>query len=217
MRPLTTEEILEKCPKIIRKSDIVLRKQGGRPRTGGGSRKSNWWRPEDRIKAASVYAIVANVPRVSEITGIPQETIRRWRTEDWWQQVIDRVRQEKDDEHDKELTEIIDTSIHVIKDRLVKGDSIVTKSGKIIQKPMGGKEVGVILSIAADKRDLLRRKQKTTIEQQSTQQLLQQIAATVRDFVRKTDQKTIEGEVIAEEANPVPSSDETEPREEVLK
>jgi hypothetical protein len=211
LRPLTSEEILAKCPAIIRKSDIVLRKLGGKPRTGGGSRKSTWWRPEDRIRAASVYAVVANVSRVEEITGVPQETIRRWRTEDWWQQVIDRVRQEKDDEADKNLTEIIDTSLEVVKDRLVNGDTVVTKSGDLVTKPIGGKEAGVILSIAVDKRDMLRRKQKSQVEQQSTQQLLQNIANTVRDFIAKTDQKTIEGEVIAKETNTVAASDETKP------
>lgn len=208
MRPLTTEEILATCPAIIRKSDIVLRKLGGRPATGGGSRKARWWSPKDRVRAASTYAIVANVPRVEEITGIPAETIRRWRTEDWWQLVIDRVRQEKDDEHDKDLTEVIDSSIQVVKDRLINGDTVVTKSGDLVKKPIGGKEAGVILSIAADKRDLLRRKQKTQIEQQSTQQLLQQIASTVRDFVKLTNQKTIEGELIAKETDSVAEQNE---------
>lgn len=212
MRPLTSDEILAQCPSIIRKSDIVLRRLGGRPPTGGGSRKAHWWSPKDRIKAASTYAIVANVPRVEEITGIPQETIRRWRTEDWWQQVVDRVRQEKDDETDKNLTEIIDKSAEIVKDRLVNGDTVILKDGTKVSKPVAAKETAVILSIAADKRDLLRRKQKTAIEQQSTKQLLDQIASTVREFIKKTDQKTIEGEVLAKETNPMAESNEAESR-----
>lgn len=212
MRPYTTEEILAQCPAIIKKQDIVLRKVGGRPETGGGSRKAKWYSPKERIKAASVYAMVGTAARTSEITGIPAETISRWRTEDWWPQVIDRVRQEKDDEHDKVLTDIMDHSLEHIKDRLENGDTVVTKTGQLVKKPMGGKEIGVILSIAADKRDLLRRKQKTTVEQQSTQQLLQQIANTVRDFAKLTQQKTIEGEVLAKETDPVAEPNETESR-----
>jgi hypothetical protein len=101
--------------------------------------------------------------------------------------------------------------LEVVKDRLVNGDTVVTKSGDLVTKPIGGKEAGVILSIAVDKRDMLRRKQKSQVEQQSTQQLLQNIANTVRDFIAKTDQKTIEGEVIAKETNTVAASDETKP------
>ena len=213
MRVPTTEEILVACPEIIKMNSIPLKNLGGHPRTGGGSRKVPYYNEQDRIKAASTYAVVGNANEVERITGIPSETVRYWRTQEWWDKVVERVQIEKDDEHDVKLTEIIDKILPQINDRVEKGDFIVDKYGKMHRKPMGGKELGVSLSIVADKRDLLRRKQKTNVETQSTKELLQNIANTVRDFVKNTQIKTIEGEVIhAQEANPVPASDKAQSR-----
>lgn len=191
MRVPTTEEILAACPEIIRKSEIPLKRVGGAPKTGGGSRKVPYYDEKARIKAASVYAVVGNANKVEEITGIPAETVRYWRTLEWWDKVVERVHIEKDDEHDTKLTELIDKILPQIEDRIQNGDTVITKTGKETRKPMGGKELGVTLSIVADKRDLLRRKQKNQIETQSTKQLLEQIATTVRDFVQKQSQNEV--------------------------
>ena len=200
MRVPTTEEILAACPAIIKQDSIPTKNVGGAPRSGGGSRKVPYYNEQDRIKAASVYAVVGNANTVEKITGIPAETVRYWRTLEWWDQVVDRVQIEKDDEHDVKLTELIDNILPQIKDRVDNGDYVITKTGKEVRKPMGGKELGVSLSIIADKRDLLRRKQKTNTEIQSTKELLQQIASAVRGFVKNNQ---IEEPKNAEEADSI--------------
>lgn len=214
MRELTSEEILALCPEVIHKRDIPTKNPGGRPRTGGGSRKVPYWHEKDRIRAASVYGVTGKITKVVEITGIPAETLRRWKQEPWWNEVIDRIKVEKDEDFDQRLTNIIERSMDEIEDRLENGDSVYdNKTGKILKKPMGGKEIGVLTSIAFDKRDLIRRKQKTQVEQQSTKELLQSIANTVRDFVKITNQKTIEGEVThVQEEDPIESAASAETR-----
>ena len=207
MRSPTTEEILAKCPEIIHKADIPDHNVGGRPREGGGSRVAVYYTEEDRIRAASVYATTGkcNAAKTSVIVNIPAETLRVWRAQEWWPQVIDRIRQEKDDEHDQAFTEIIDNILPEISDRIAAGDYILNHvTGKLVRKPMGGKELGILTSIVADKRDLMRRKQKSQTETASTTELLKQIAKTVKEFVSQNNQKTIEGEVIhAEKTNAV--------------
>lgn len=195
MRKQTSKEILDKCPEVIHPSSLSIDNRG-RPRTGGGSRKVAWYYEKDKINAAALYAIHTNFPKVSEMTNIPVETLRSWRGEEWWHEVVSRVKIEKDDEHDKKFTDIMDKSLEAINERLDGGDTLInTKTGERFRKPMGGKEIGVLLSIVADKRDLIRRKAKTNVEAQSTKDLLQQIASTVRDFVKKQP-KVIEGEVL---------------------
>lgn len=158
--------------------------------------KNKWHSEDDRIRAASVYAVTGNAQRTAEITGIPAGTIRQWKTQNWWPQVIDRVRTEHDDEVDAKISKIIDQTLTQIEDRVENGDYVINmKTGEVLKEraPMKGKDVAVVTSIMMDKRDLIRRKEKTNIEQQSTQQLIKGLLEEFRKF---TGQKTVEGEVL---------------------
>lgn len=193
MRPLTTDEILEKCPEIIklkpgdpeRALDIA---RLGRPRTGGGSRKQKWWNETDRIKAAVCYALTGNAKRVEEITKIPAGTIRQWKTQPWWPQVINRIRQEHDDELDVKFTGIIDKTIGVINDRLEKGDFVYdSKNEQLVRKPVGARDTALIASTFIDKRTLLRENKKIHSEESAVMDRLKKLAKEFEGFVKARD------------------------------
>lgn len=191
MRELTTEEILAKCPEVIklRPGERALEQvRLGRPRSGGGSRKSKWWNETDRIKAAVCYALTGNAKRVEEITRIPSGTIRQWKTQPWWPQVIDRIRQEHDDELDVKFTGIIDKTIGVINDRLEKGDFIYdTKNEQLVRKPVGARETAFIASTFIDKRALLRENKKVHSEESAVMDRLKKLAREFEGFVKAKD------------------------------
>lgn len=192
MRNPTTEEILEKTPEVIEKSEISLDKRNNvHKRTGRGN--ANGWRSEkDRIRAATVYAVTGNANQTSEITGIPAGTIRQWKTQEWWPQILERIRQEKDDELDVQFTKVVDKTIEQINDRLDKGDYLYdSKTGEMVRKPLGGKELGIMTSIFVDKRELLRGKKKLQMDQQSIKDKLDQIAQALR--LKKP--VTVEGDI----------------------
>ncbi len=123
MRQPTTDEILAACPEVIDKGDIRLNARNGRPKTGKAV-ANGWHSEKDRIRAATVYAVTGNASRTSELTGIPSGTIRQWKTQEWWPQIIDRIRAEHDDELDVKFTAIVDRTIEQIQDRIEKGDYI---------------------------------------------------------------------------------------------
>jgi hypothetical protein len=223
MRDPTTEEILAQCPEVIDKSDIRLNKRNGRQKTGKAV-ANGWHSEKDRIRAATVYAVTGNASRTSELTGVPSGTIRQWKTQEWWPQVIDRIRQEHDDELDVHFTKIVDKTIEQINDRIDKGDYIYdVKKGELVRKPMGGKELGIVTSIFVDKRELIRGKKKQQMDQQSIKDKLDQIAKALR----LKEPITIDGEskeiIDAEisdrgnedqEQDPVSETSPTESREE---
>lgn len=191
MRQLTTEEIMAKCP------DVITIKPGqkvynvahrGRPRTGGGSRKAKWWNENDRIKAAVCYALTGNAKRVEEITRIPAGTIRQWKTQPWWPQIIDRIRQEHDDELDVKFTGIIDKTIGVINDRLEKGDFVYdTRNETLVRKPVGARDTALIASTFIDKRALIREKRKVHSEESAVMDRLKKLAREFEGFVKSKD------------------------------
>jgi hypothetical protein len=211
MRNPTDEEIINKCPEVIDKSKVSTDKRHHRMveknKRGGGNRKTKWHSEEDRIRVASVYAVTGSAKTTSEITGIPQGTIRQWKTQPWWPEIISRVRQEHDDEIDVKITKIIDKTLNQVQDRLENGDMYVLRDGTMVNKPMGGKEIAVVASIMFDKRDMIRRKEKGHIAEQSTKQVLTEL---LNEFRRFTSQKTVEGEVLEREVEDAePAGDET--------
>jgi len=196
MRSPTTDEIMAACPETIQKKDIPTVNKGGRPRKGSPNAKRKWFSEEDRIRVATVYAATGSAVKTSEITGIKAGTIRQWRMQEWWPQVIERIQSETDDELDVEFTKVVKKSLSEINERIDNGDWFFDqKEGKLERVPIKGKDLGVLVSIAMEKRDLIRRKGKNAIEQASTRELLQGIATEVRKFT-ESKTHTIEGEII---------------------
>lgn len=180
MRNPTTEEIMSQVPEVIEKSEINLKKTAN-PKSSGMANANGWRSEKDRIRAVTVYAVTGNAAQTAEITGIPSGTIRQWKTQEWWPQIMERIRQEKDDELDVQFTSIVDKTIKQINDRLENGDYIYdNKKGELVRKPMGGKELGVVTSIFVDKRELLRGKKKQQMDQQSIKDKLDEIAKALR-------------------------------------
>ena len=203
---ITSEKILNACPDEIPTSsiDIVTNQDGARKKQIAKykekGKKYKWWTEDDRIRAATVYAMTGNSQRVEEITGVPSNTVRQWKHTEWWPQIIDRIRRDGDDELDVKLTGLIDKTTKEINERLDKGDYIYNnKTGEIVRKPIGGKELSVMTSIFVDKRSLLRKKPKMAGEQSSTNERLKKLAEEFSKFVNS---KTITGTPVSTEEVP---------------
>ena len=207
----SSEEILAACPEEIPSSAISLSGASDNKRRQlikkykDKGRKYKWWTQDDRIRAATVYAMTGSSKKVEDITAIPSSTVRAWRTEDWWPQIIDRIRQEGDDQIDVKLTGLIDKVTDEINERLDKGDFVYdTKRGELVRKKIGGKELSVMTSIFVDKRALLRKKPKMMGETATVNERLKKLADEFSKFIKA---KTIDPQEITdvEEATPVQS------------
>ena len=203
----SAEEIMAVCPDEINAKDISLKGSSYNHRRQlfhkykAKGKTYKWYNENDRIEAASVYALTGNAKRVEEITGIPSDRVRQWKTTEWWPQIIDRIRAEKDDELDVKLTKMIDKSVQAINDRLDKGDyQYDVRTGELKRKPLGGKEVAVMTSIFVDKRELLRKKVDKKVEETTITDRLKKLSEEFTKFVKM---RTIEGE-----ANVVPEKEE---------
>lgn len=219
-RDLTSEQILAKCPEVIDKAGIPTRKIGGatfhtkgnKPMMKGGR---PWYNEEMRIKAACVYAITGSAAKTGEILNIKPGTVRQWKMQPWWQQVIDRIRSEKDDELDVKFTGIIDKTVEQINERLENGDYIYDlKNQELIRKPMGGKEMAVVTSIFMDKRALLREKKQQHSEQSEVMDRLKKLAEEFSGFVKAKD--VTKESLDAKESDPIEAQDEARQKPEVL-
>ena len=128
----------------------------------------------DREHAATLFIMLGNLYRVSQVTGIPSTTLFGWSKKNWWQELLERLRQEKKTELDANLTRIIDKSLQNIEKSLEFNDI----------KP---KDAATIMGICFDKRQILNMK-PTNI---TTSFKINDLAQQFQDYVAG---KTIEGE-----------------------
>ncbi len=112
---------------------------------------------EDRRKVVVEYCIKGNDKAVAVSTGISRQTINTWRLHsDWWDDLIDTVRHETDDQILAQNLQIATKAAENVLDSLENGDEKLvwdkTKNEHVIKrvKP-SGKDSMVISGISQDK------------------------------------------------------------------
>lgn len=97
---------------------------------------------QDRYQAAVYYIAHGNSRKVSELTGIPRNTVLEWFKSDWWNQLTTRLREEKSSEFNAGFSRLIEKSIEEIEKQLDNQEVKAMDAAKI-------------MGIAFDKRQIL--------------------------------------------------------------
>jgi hypothetical protein len=152
-------------------------------------------------KAALLYAVTGSFELASEKSEVPIKVIKEWSRYPWFTIILEEFRSENLSKLDAAFTEVIDKAIIEIKERLEKGDPYVTKSGKIVRKPVSIRDLAIVQAINIDKRQLLRGEptSRSSIAKESPEELLQSLADKFTKIIdkKKQNQNTtiIEGEI----------------------
>ena len=202
----TLDEIQEKNSRDTR--HIYLERSRGELK-GKTQTKKGWFPPEKRIEVATAFvAGMTNSSRLEELTKIPAGTIRQWKIQPWWGDLLERVKVEKDVELDSKFTKIIDKTLDRVVDSIEHGDSVLRKkmdkdgiwSDEIVKVPMKGKEAAGITAQIFDKRQLLRGKPTARVEVLSQKEQLKELRDEFRRFAGA---KVINAEVQPVQSNVV--------------
>jgi hypothetical protein len=124
---------------------------------------------ETKLEAAIAYIITGNAVEASKLCNVPDRTIRYWTTCPWWEDILAEAQRVKQKELDAIWTGLIHKAADGIRKRIDQGDATLTKSGEIKYVPIKAKDLAIIMSIATEKRALLRgqptqRKENVTVE-----------------------------------------------------
>lgn len=99
----------------------------------------------DKSKACSLYMTNGNMRTVSEVLEIPYNTLCDWKNSDWWQQLVEEIRNAKRAKVGTKLSTIIDTSLEVVLDRLQNGDYVLNnKTGKIERRKVSLRDAATV-------------------------------------------------------------------------
>ena len=163
---------------------------------GSLAKQGSKYTDEDRRKVVVEYFVTGNMKEVSRRVNIPRTTLNSWKESDWWDEETVKVRHEKGDEFDANLSKLIDSAFGQTQDRVDNGDYRVNKDGELIRVPMSGRDLVITGGTVYDKQRL-HRNEATSITSNANSQdaalkFLEQIADTYREKHRQVN--SIEGD-----------------------
>ncbi len=149
-----------------------------------------------RRQAIGVYVVTGSYTQTGKQLNIPERTINQWGKTDWWLSEIARVREEKQDELDAQITGYIEKAFKNVDDRLEHGDPYIKKDGDIGLKPVSCRDSAMVGGILFDKRALIRNMPTNITSNTDSAKLLK----LQEQFEQLAHEKTkqIEASVVAE-------------------
>lgn len=149
------------------------------------------WTDSDKRRALAVYKSVGSMVKTTDITGIPDQTLRFWMKQEWWKEGMLQLKAEDSTQLEDAATTIAKMGGEIVKERLTNGDHVLTKGGEIIRKPVSARDAAVITAIAIDKRKVLQEEPVREQQLDSAERLLK----LVEQFARFASAKEVKGVV----------------------
>ena len=125
------------------------------PRRGVNQAKRPW-SDAQKIEAVTLWLSMGNLRLVGATLKIPEDTIRRWRMQNWWKEVADEIQLQDKIQLSATAKNIIDRSLATIADRLEHGDWIYDqKNGQMRRKPVAMKDALSVADRLMDRKEQL--------------------------------------------------------------
>lgn len=158
--------------------------------------------PEEKIEAVMAYMVTGTSRKASKICGVPEGTIRWWKSQSlWWDDTMAECRRKKQDELDSMTTNVIHKAVEQIEDRVQHGNKKFTKDGEEYQAPLTAQELSMVVGIIFDKRQLLRGDVTSRTASSSESERLNDLQKRFEEMAHEVqgyNAKVIEGETIKE-------------------
>lgn len=134
------------------------------PKTGVGDR--GIWPEKKRMEALTTFLATGSQAHTSAITGIPEQTIRTWRKQEWWADRIKEIKEGDNLQLDAKLTKVMDKALDAVMDRLENGEYMYDpRTGDIKRVHAKLRDVQKVAGDMIDKKTLLAKIQKGKEEQ----------------------------------------------------
>lgn len=153
------------------------------------------------MEAVTSYLALGKLPLVSALVDVPVTTLRQWKLQPWWKELIEEIHREDEFDLDAKLSKIIDKTLDAVVERVEHGEFLLdSKTGQIKRVPVKLRDVHRVSVDLIDKRNLIRGKPTSRVEKTETVDTLQKLAAQFAEWVKvgiKREEKVVEGEIVA--------------------
>ena len=122
------------------------------------------WTEKKQLEVVTTYLALGTVSETARVCNVPPRTIRYWRAQDWWTQLVNDIQSGEGQRADNKMTKAIDKALDLLMDRMEQGDyQYDQKTGRLVKVPLKARDLERVASGLFDKRQLIR-KQPTNIK-----------------------------------------------------
>lgn len=144
------------------------------------------WSDKQKVEAVQSWLLLGNLALTSRILGIPEITLRVWKTTEWWKNTVEDIKLQENMQMSARLKKIVDASLMAVEDRITNGDLMYDqKSGEMVRKQVNLRDAHKVAVDLMDKRSLLDKAAAPQQEEQQDEDRLLKLAEKFADFVNK--------------------------------
>lgn len=167
-------------------SDVATEKARERPGRAMETAHKRW-SDKQKMEAVSTFLVLGNLALTSRMLGIPEITLRVWKTTEWWKDIVDELKTQERVELSNRLKKIVDAAHSVVENRLVNGDPVLNqKTGQIVMKPVAMKDAHRVAVDLLNQKDVVEKANKPSEQKMaSNDDKLKELAEKFASFAIK--------------------------------
>jgi hypothetical protein len=151
------------------------------------------WTEKTKNEVIHTYLVTGNLALTARIMDVPEETIRYWRKQDWWDDTVREIRHSGKVELSSKMKKIVEASIAVIEDRIVNGDFVFDqKTGEVVRKPVNLKDAHKVAIDMVDRQGALEQEADGGVSSNEGKNIassLEKLAEAFKTFAEKNQVK----------------------------
>lgn len=144
------------------------------------------WGDSQKLEAVKCWLLTGNLAATAAALDIPLVTLKVWRYSQWWDDAVRDIRSENNMALTARLKKIAARSLDLVEDRLENGDWVLNnKTGKLMQKPIGIRDLGVITNTTLTHIDKIEGQPSREADTKKAIDQLQLLAQKFEEFSKK--------------------------------
>ena len=148
---------------------------------------------EKRIEVISTWLTLGNLRQTAALTGVSYQLCLQWKSQPWWQEMINEIQAARKFKLDNKLNKIVDKALAVIDDRLDNGDFVYNqKTGEVSRKPVSLKEARGAANDLLQRQVALSKLEIETQQASRADSVKDQIAMLAQEFAKFNTKRTVE-------------------------
>lgn len=153
------------------------------------------WPEQKKLEVLQSYILLGNLKRSAALNGVPEITAKHWKVSKWWKETEDELRRGSKLELSSKLTDLVNSAMVVLADRLKDGDFVFNpRTGAFIRKPVSAEHANKIVTQLIDRSLAVDKSAKTELV--SDEGLDARLLKLREEMLRFAKAKTIVGEFI---------------------
>ena len=146
------------------------------------------WTDNQKLECVTTYMVLGKMTDTAVATGIPIATVKRWRYEDWFKDLMNQIREEDKQALNSKLAKIVDKTITHLEDRIEHGDfKLNQKTGKVIRVGLSARDALKVTTELMTKQEGLTKPVNQKQIEQAVDDRLAKLAAEFARFAQAKD------------------------------